>query len=74
MEGTGTKVIDSHIYFIKLKTHIIGAYGQYNKLKPYYTSNFGPPIRRKRGAIYHRGQGTAILHRQSLPLDRLPGW
>lgn len=39
MEGTGTKFIDSHIYFIKLKTHIIGAYGQYNKLKPYYTSN-----------------------------------
>lgn len=39
MEGTDTKVIDSHIYFIKLKTHIIGVYGQFTELKPYYTSN-----------------------------------
>ena len=28
-----------HINFIKLKTHIIGAYGHYTELKPYYLSN-----------------------------------
>lgn len=39
MEESETKVIDSHIYFIKLKNLIIGAYGQFIELKPYYTSN-----------------------------------
>jgi hypothetical protein len=39
MKETGTSVIDGHIYFIKLKTHIIGAYGQFRELKPYYISN-----------------------------------
>ena len=27
------------IFFVKLKTHIIGAYGQYTKLEPYYLNN-----------------------------------
>ena len=27
------------IFFVKLKNHIIGAYGQYEELKPYYLSN-----------------------------------
>lgn len=27
------------LYFVKLKTHIIGAYGDFDELKPYYTRN-----------------------------------
>ena len=39
MEKSGIQTTDNRIFFFKLKNHIIGAYGQFEELKPYYLRN-----------------------------------
>ena len=39
MKRTNTQTQDNRILFIQLKSQIIGAYGNYAELEPYYLSS-----------------------------------
>ena len=39
MNDSGSQTQNKRLHFVKLKTHIIGAYGDFDELKPYYLSN-----------------------------------